>query len=227
MDLLKKTVNGVKVEVTVRDDGSFHTRVNGEWFSAFTLAELLTIIKRETRKTKIEVAVPAMLIHHLPVNQRGWVRTTDGEATPERDVTCVPITLTGIDWRNDQVKYRDAKGEMHTFGRGRQFGSREESIGKPMTPNEVKTWQALLKAKVKADDEFEKFNHKFAFPYGGADQLVKDAQAAKTDTPVEESEVPSYEDPLCPTCNKKARFARTVAGVVYWICIECKVVTKA
>src|SRR5579885_2915539 len=150
-DLKSQTINGVKCEIRVGDDGELTCMVAGEWLKADTLKALVNDLKRVTKKMKVEVAVPAMLIGVEKRKMEGWREKFVG-------YTCMPITLIGIDWRKNQLKYRTADGEVKIEGRT-GFSLRDKGyIGKVMTDEEVAEWVRLRKERDAADEAFRKFD---------------------------------------------------------------------
>lgn len=132
------------------------------------------------------MAIPATLMNVEAVLKPG----SHFKAPTHGRTSCFPVTLIGIDHRSEEVKFRDAEGRVNTMGRaGGSFGrNRDAKLGKPMTPDEIKKWEELLDAKQKAKDAFYRFNEKFEFGYGKAEEMVKKAQGEKVDDPGEEPE---------------------------------------
>ena len=177
-DVLKTIrVRGEKYEISVNSDGEFTAHVAGDYLRETTLAELLKKIKRSANKRHIEVAIPAMLSRVNDYTAGGF------HERKFKGITCKPITLIGVETNYMQVKYRDWDGKVCKHERG---GHGEEKILKPMTPDQVKKWAQLYKAKNDAATAFYEYEKPFVFeqPYSA----VKDALNAAVDTPVEPPE---------------------------------------
>jgi hypothetical protein len=177
-------VNGELCEINVNSDGIFYGRIGPDSFEADTMAEVERNMRRVAKKLKREVAIPAMLIA-AEVKYDGPHSHMRGNVVGR---TCLPITIIGVDWRTNDLKYRGPDGQIM---QRRRYGQ-ESQFGKRMTPEQVEQWAALRKAKREAETAFSDFEREFE--YRDIEKVVEQAIRDLSDDPKEQP-VTETEDP--------------------------------
>ncbi len=177
-------INGELYEIHVNSDGIFYGRVGPDSFEANTLAEVERNIRRVAKKLKREVAIPAMLI--------GAEVKYDGEHSHMRGNvvgrTCLPITIIGIDWRTNELKYRGPDGQVM---KRRRWGP-EAQFGRRMTEMQVEQWKQFRKAKIAAEKAFNNYEKEFEYKDVEKDveQAIRDLSDDPKETPDTKTEDP-------------------------------------
>jgi hypothetical protein len=175
-DTLKTfTAHGTKVEIVVWEDGSFNTRVHGEWIKEMTLAECEAKARKAAKKAAIVVSVPftmtGVVLHKSAYRGSSWVSgygTRDGVAT-------------GIHSGSGRtmVKWDDGTTEQLR-------SSREERVVRRLTAEEKAEYIEVEKAYRAAEERRYQFARKVGM--SSLEEAVIAAQRASvTEDEVEEA----------------------------------------
>lgn len=183
MDLKKRKINGVTVEIRVDDDGQFQARVAGEWLTADTLKGLEAQLAKTLKRAKIKVAIPATMLG-VQKSTHFAARGSRVSGNGTRD-----ILLVGIHSGNGNLLIRDdVEGSAVEQVTGFRQGN---DIVRRLTKEEAATYTRLQKEKQAAESAAYDFEKRVKVD---AEKLIRAAIAEKTDDPTE-PEVDDDEDP--------------------------------
>lgn len=188
MKVKTETIDGRKVAIELGADGTFEAQCDGDEWTDKTLEGVIAKVRRDLRKSKVRIAIPATAIGvelHKPQFGHAHSRSATGKVRH--------LTITGVHGRSGNILARwEDTGESEQISGWRNEGS----ICRRLTPDEVKQYAALAKAKKAADDAIEKFEKRISL--GGRKDIkefVEQAIKEKVDDPKEDDEADDDGDP--------------------------------